>query len=46
MYDNYIELMIEGMTRGRELQDAFILVLRERRANVSFQSSFRTMGTI
>mgnify|MGYP004455909999 FL=1 len=30
MYDNYIELMIEGMTRGRELQDAFILVLREK----------------
>ena len=31
MYDNYIELIIEGMTRGRELQDAFILVLREKK---------------
>lgn len=29
MYDNYIELKIEGLTRGRELQNAFILVLRE-----------------
>lgn len=30
MYDNYIELKIEGLTRGRELKDAFILILREK----------------
>lgn len=30
MYDNYIELKVEGLTRGRELKDAFILILRER----------------
>ena len=30
MYDNYIELKIEGLTRGRELKDAYILILRER----------------
>lgn len=27
MYDNYVELKIEGLTRGRELRDAYILVL-------------------
>lgn len=30
MYDNYIELKVEGLTRGRELKDAYILILRER----------------
>lgn len=30
MYDNYIELKVEGLTRGRELRDAYILILRER----------------
>ena len=30
MYDNYIELKVEGLTRGRELHDAYILVLREK----------------
>lgn len=30
MYDNYIELKIEGLTRGRELHGAYILVLREK----------------
>ena len=30
MYDNYIELKVEGRTRGRELKDAYILILRER----------------
>ena len=30
MYDNYIELKVEGITRGRELKDAYILILRER----------------
>ena len=30
MYDNYVKLQIEGLTRGSELQDAFILVLSER----------------
>lgn len=30
MYDNYVELKVEGITRGRELQDAFILILREK----------------
>lgn len=29
MYDNYIELKVEGLTRGRDFQDACILVLRE-----------------
>ena len=23
MYDNYIELKVEGLTRGRELKDAY-----------------------
>lgn len=36
MYDNYIELKVEGLTRGRELKDAYILILRERRANAYF----------
>lgn len=31
MYDNYIELQVEGLTRGKELQDAYILVLREKK---------------
>lgn len=30
MYDNYIKLKVEGLTRGRELKDAYILILRER----------------
>lgn len=30
MYDNYTELLIEGLTRGKELQEAYILVLRDR----------------
>lgn len=30
MYDNYIELKVEGLTRGRELKDAYLLILRER----------------
>lgn len=30
MYDNYTELTIEGITRGKELQDAFILILRKK----------------
>lgn len=30
MYDNCIELKVEGLTRGRELKDAYILILRER----------------
>ena len=30
MYDNYIELKVDGLTRGRELKDAYILILRER----------------
>lgn len=30
MYDNYIELKVEGLTRGRDLKDAYILILRER----------------
>lgn len=30
MYDNYIELKVEGLTRERELKDAYILILRER----------------
>ena len=30
MYDNFIELKVEGLTRGRELKDAYILILRER----------------
>ncbi len=30
MYDNYVELKVEGLTRGRELKDAYILILRER----------------
>lgn len=30
MYDNYIELKVEGLTRGRELKEAYILILRER----------------
>lgn len=30
MYDNYIELKVEGLTRGRELKNAYILILRER----------------
>ena len=30
MYDNYIDLKVEGLTRGRELKDAYILILRER----------------
>ncbi len=30
MYDNYIELKVKGLTRGRELKDAYILILRER----------------
>lgn len=30
MYDNYIELKVEGLTRGRELKDAYILILHER----------------
>ena len=30
MYDNDIELKVEGLTRGRELKDAYILILRER----------------
>lgn len=29
MYDNFTELTIEGLTRGTELQEAYILVLRE-----------------
>lgn len=31
IYDDYIRLQIEGLTRGRELQNAYILVLRESR---------------
>lgn len=27
VYDNYIELRVEGLTRGRELSDAYFLVL-------------------
>lgn len=27
MYDNYVALRVEGLTRGRELSDAYILVL-------------------
>lgn len=27
MYDNYVELRVAGLTRGRELSDAYILVL-------------------
>ena len=30
MYENYTELLIEGLTRGKELQEAYILVLRDR----------------
>ena len=30
MYDNSIELTIEGLTRGRDFRDAYILVLREK----------------
>ncbi len=30
MYDNYTELTIEGITRGKELKDAFILILRKK----------------
>lgn len=30
MYDHYIELNIEGVTRGRDLQHAFILILQEK----------------
>lgn len=30
MYDNYIQLKVEGLTRGRELHDAYILVLRAK----------------
>lgn len=36
MYDNYTELKIEGLTRGRELQDAYILILREKDGNRFF----------
>lgn len=28
MYDEYIELTIQGITRGKELEDAYILILR------------------
>ena len=31
IYDNYIRFQIEGLTRGKELQNAYILVLRESR---------------
>lgn len=27
MYDNYVKLKVQGLTRGRELNDAYILVL-------------------
>lgn len=30
MYDNYTELKIEGLTRGKDLQNAYILILREK----------------
>lgn len=33
MYDNYIKLQIEGLTRGKDLHNAFILVLHEARRN-------------
>ncbi len=36
MYDNYIELKVEGLTRGRELKDAYILILRERESERIF----------
>lgn len=36
MYDNYIELKVEGLTRGRELKDAYILILREREGECIF----------
>lgn len=36
MYDNYTELAIEGITRGRELQDAFILILRKKDGEEAF----------
>lgn len=36
MYDNYIELKVEGLTRGRELKDAYILILRERKGERIF----------
>lgn len=29
MYDDYVKLQIEGLTRGRELNDAYILVLHK-----------------
>lgn len=33
LYDNYIELHVEGLTRGRELHHACILVLHEKNGN-------------
>lgn len=30
MYNNYIELTVEGITRGKELRNAFILVLKDK----------------
>lgn len=36
MYDNYKELVFEGLTRGKELRDAYILVFREKQGNRFF----------
>lgn len=36
MYDNYIELKVEGLTRGKDLHDAFILVLRAKDEGIFF----------
>ena len=33
LYNNYVELYVEGLTRGRELHHACILVLHERIGN-------------
>ena len=36
MYDNYTELIADGLTRGVTLRDAYILVLREPSRNAIF----------
>lgn len=36
MYDNYTELIADGLTRGVTLRDAYILVLREPSRNTIF----------
>ena len=44
MYDNYTELKIEGITRGKDLQNAFILILREKNGSRFFPVLINRQG--